>query len=361
MTDVFISYKREDRNYARKIAELLVERGYDVWWDIELLPGDRFADEINEILSNAKVVIVLWTPESIRSNWVKSEASIALSKDILIPICLRSTNIPAPFNTLHSLDLTSWNGVDANAELDIVIKAIEKRIGSPIKTEKVLSAQEVDNALEKSQQEVEFWKSITSAAKPTIDEYQLYIETYGEMGSFTKLAYSRINDLKESSNKGPRFRGKFALASIIIGIVVGGFTIANMLGMFEADDKMRDLKNSVQANAEKTTTKSEEQPLVKYTNLEEGDTLYTRGCSTLNKNGWVNRFKVTNIDKKGIAWGTYESANIQDPNFRTLNYRPKKGANLINLSEVCISGGCYTKETAAFSDLKKWMLSGCPW
>ncbi len=76
MTDIFISYKREDKRYAKIIAEYLVYEGYEVWWDIELLPGERFADEINEVISKAKLIVVLWTPEAIASDWVKAEATV---------------------------------------------------------------------------------------------------------------------------------------------------------------------------------------------------------------------------------------------------------------------------------------------
>ncbi|HIG43264.1 MAG TPA: TIR domain-containing protein [Gammaproteobacteria bacterium] len=45
MNKVFLSYKREDASYASVLAQSLKVRGYDVWWDFELLPGDKFADE----------------------------------------------------------------------------------------------------------------------------------------------------------------------------------------------------------------------------------------------------------------------------------------------------------------------------
>ncbi|MBT3017409.1 MAG: toll/interleukin-1 receptor domain-containing protein [Candidatus Thiodiazotropha sp. (ex Clathrolucina costata)] len=99
MTDIFISYKREDRKRAHAIAEMFVSHGYDVWWDIELLPGQKFADEINSVISKAKAVVVLWTPKSVLSDWVKAEAAIAFDRSILIPAWLEKVTIPAPYNT----------------------------------------------------------------------------------------------------------------------------------------------------------------------------------------------------------------------------------------------------------------------
>jgi hypothetical protein len=37
MTDVFISYAREDRETAAKLAKVLEDQGYSVWWDPVIL------------------------------------------------------------------------------------------------------------------------------------------------------------------------------------------------------------------------------------------------------------------------------------------------------------------------------------
>jgi hypothetical protein len=101
------------------------------------------------------------------------------------------------------------------------------------------------------------------------------------------------------------------------------------------------------------------QPLVKYTNLEMGDLLYTRGCASANRFFWVNRFSVVTIDERGIAWGTSGQAIIGSADFASLNFQ--NAGRGINLSEICVSGGCYTKEAAASSDVKRWLRNGCPW
>ncbi|MFT3728108.1 MAG: toll/interleukin-1 receptor domain-containing protein [Terricaulis sp.] len=61
MADVFISYKREDRARIAPIARVLEERGYTVWWDLELVAGQKWARKIKAELDAAKCVIVAWT------------------------------------------------------------------------------------------------------------------------------------------------------------------------------------------------------------------------------------------------------------------------------------------------------------
>ena len=44
---MFISYAMEDLPAAQKVARLLEDAGWDVWWNRELIAGHRF-DEVIE-------------------------------------------------------------------------------------------------------------------------------------------------------------------------------------------------------------------------------------------------------------------------------------------------------------------------
>lgn len=219
MTDVFISYKREHRNKARALAETLTKRGYEVWWDIELLPGQRFADEINAVLNSAKAAIVLWTPEAVASHWVKSEASIALSREILIPARLTEVEIPAPYNTLHTSDLTSWDGSADAPVLDELLAGVAKLVGKPVPPEVPLSKADIQVALARPQNEVEFWMTVSNKKPQSIAEYIAYIEMYGENASFATLARIRIAEL--TTNRSKRKHIGFTKALTLVGVLVG--------------------------------------------------------------------------------------------------------------------------------------------
>ena len=234
MTDVFISYKREDRARAKAVAEYIVSLGYSVWWDIELLPGEKFAEEINAVLSKTKAVVVLWTPEATKSDWVLSEASIGLKRDILIPAKLQETNIPVPYNIVHTLDLSGWNGNANDSSLSAFEQALKNTIGE-IELQVKRSTSEVQEELVKPEHEVEFWNSIALSATPSIREYELYLEKYGELGSFSNLAVARIAVLQKPVSKVPTLKEVLTVLSVLMGILVGGFTIANMLGYFGSD------------------------------------------------------------------------------------------------------------------------------
>jgi len=97
MNDIFLSYQSKDRPRAKIIAEALEHHGYSVWWDQIIPPGRTFAQVIEEKLDAAKCVIVLWSKESVGSEWVKNEAREGNQRGILIPILIDDVKIPFEF------------------------------------------------------------------------------------------------------------------------------------------------------------------------------------------------------------------------------------------------------------------------
>jgi TIR domain len=75
MSDIFISYKHEDEEAARKIASALEEEGWTVWWDPKLRAGEHFDDAIEHALTAANCVIVLWSEASLKSQYGRDEAT----------------------------------------------------------------------------------------------------------------------------------------------------------------------------------------------------------------------------------------------------------------------------------------------
>jgi len=72
MSDIFISYSKADHALALKLSTFLEAEGWSVWWDKSLAAADLYRDEIMKQLAAARAVITIWTPNSIRSDWVRS-------------------------------------------------------------------------------------------------------------------------------------------------------------------------------------------------------------------------------------------------------------------------------------------------
>lgn len=86
MADIFISYSSRDRALADALAKALKSRGFSVWWDFNLVGGQRFREQIHEQLTAARAVIVIWTEDSVASKWVRDEADEADRLGKLIPL-----------------------------------------------------------------------------------------------------------------------------------------------------------------------------------------------------------------------------------------------------------------------------------
>src|SRR5499433_3736744 len=110
MADIFISYSKADHALALKLSTFLEAEGWSVWWDKSLGAADLYRDEIMKQLAAARAVISIWTPNSIRSDWVRAEAGRAKADGKLIPVKtpdVAYADIPLPFGEMHTENLES--------------------------------------------------------------------------------------------------------------------------------------------------------------------------------------------------------------------------------------------------------------
>jgi adenylate cyclase len=115
MSDVFVSYARADEPQSKRVADALRSDGYEVWRDDELPAHRAYADVIEERLKEAKAVIVLWSHEAAKSQWVRAEADTARSVGTLVQATLDGTIPPLPFNQIQCADLSKWDGSEDNS------------------------------------------------------------------------------------------------------------------------------------------------------------------------------------------------------------------------------------------------------
>jgi hypothetical protein len=108
--DIFISYSREDRPAARHFSECFVKEGFKVWWDAALHSGETFDEVIETELKAAKAVVVLWSPRSVTSRWVRAEATLADRRKKLAPVIIEPCDRPIIFELTHTTDLSCWTG-----------------------------------------------------------------------------------------------------------------------------------------------------------------------------------------------------------------------------------------------------------
>ena len=112
MSDIFISYARSTADQAQRVAEALRGLGYGVWRDDEIPANRAYADVIAERLATAKAVVVIWSAEAAKSEWVRSEAERARAEHKLVQLSVDGARLPMPFDQTQCADLQGWSGED---------------------------------------------------------------------------------------------------------------------------------------------------------------------------------------------------------------------------------------------------------
>lgn len=126
MADVFISYKRERRDHAQRLAVVLEAYGFDVWWDYELIVGPNYTAQLEQQIASAKSLIVLWCSGSRESKFVQDEARLAQRANKLLPARLEQVEPPVGFGMDQSASLIGWTGAPDHAGIDGLVKGVER-------------------------------------------------------------------------------------------------------------------------------------------------------------------------------------------------------------------------------------------
>jgi hypothetical protein len=129
MADVFISYKGEDRTRVEPLVKTLKSKGFNVWWDLNLLPGEKIGSAIQKILNKVSCVIVVWS--TLKSNWVPDEATFGRDHNMLIPVTIDGSEPPLGFQQLLTLDLQAWSGDAGDPLLQKLFLAVRKLLRQP--------------------------------------------------------------------------------------------------------------------------------------------------------------------------------------------------------------------------------------
>jgi len=124
MADVFVSYARVDKARVAPIVAAIEAQGWSVWWDPEIAAGQLFDDQIEAQLAAAKCVLVVWTPTSVASRWVRGEAREAADRGILVPVRFDDARLPMDVRALHTTDLDRWGDNPSSAPFQEVLRAL---------------------------------------------------------------------------------------------------------------------------------------------------------------------------------------------------------------------------------------------
>lgn len=128
MADVFVSYARSDKARVAPLVTAIEAKGWSVWWDPEIDAGQQFDDQIEGELKAAKAVLVVWTPTSVASRWVRGEAREAADRGTLVPVRFDGASLPMDVRAIHTTDLDGWGGDAQSAPFQTLLRSLTAMI-----------------------------------------------------------------------------------------------------------------------------------------------------------------------------------------------------------------------------------------
>lgn len=88
--------------------------------------GKPFSEVIEQELAAARCVIVLWSTESVKSQWVQNEATEGAARGILVPALIDDVRLPLEFRRLHTANLAGGTG-----ELEDLLSSVAALVTAP--------------------------------------------------------------------------------------------------------------------------------------------------------------------------------------------------------------------------------------
>ena len=128
MADVFVSYARSDKARVAPLVAAVEAQGWSVWWDPEITPGQEFDDQIDAEIDKARAVLVVWSPLSVASRWVRGEAREAAERGILVPLRFEQARLPMDVRAIHTTDLDDWGEDPASPPAQEFLRALATMI-----------------------------------------------------------------------------------------------------------------------------------------------------------------------------------------------------------------------------------------
>jgi len=111
---VFVSHSSQDKEVASELAWNLRLFQFEVWYDEwEIAVGDSIVDKVFDGLKASDTLIIVLSPASVQSRWVKEELNTAVMRRIsendicILPVLIETCEVPTPLKHIRYADFRS--------------------------------------------------------------------------------------------------------------------------------------------------------------------------------------------------------------------------------------------------------------
>ncbi|GIF21943.1 hypothetical protein BJ973_002269 [Actinoplanes tereljensis] len=176
MAQAFLSYSSQDSEMAGRLVTDLRKAGLQIWYDADILAGQRWEPLIADQLERADAVIVLISPASLVSKWVRHEWDTALGRSArVIPVLVNGVTtgeLPEELHQLQAVRLTEEDYFRGLRRLVDSVNALGASTALPPPTAGVDVERLVDDAVSRIVERLESagpaTSSVLSDSPPTV-------------------------------------------------------------------------------------------------------------------------------------------------------------------------------------------------
>lgn len=134
MSQIFISYSRNDAVFATRLSNSLIQSGIDVWIDLQdIHAGSKWSNSIQQGLDQSQAMILIVSPDSMASENVSDEWQYFLDhKKPVVPVMLKPTKIHFQLNRIQYIDFNKlrFEAAFEKLELELVRQGIIVNLNS---------------------------------------------------------------------------------------------------------------------------------------------------------------------------------------------------------------------------------------
>ena len=144
----FLSYSRENAEFALKLAQDLRSAQANVWIDqLDIMPGMRWDQAIEKAMEDCVRFMVVLSPDAVDSDNVMDELTYALEEGkSVIPVLYRLCKIPFRLRRIQYVDFTGDYGASLNTLIE-VFNAASQSVKSSAQETKRLGPRNIQGSL----------------------------------------------------------------------------------------------------------------------------------------------------------------------------------------------------------------------
>jgi hypothetical protein len=130
--DIFLSYASDDRSRILPLARALESTGWSVFWDVAgISTGSDWREVLDKEACASRSTVVVWSRASVAKPFVREEAEVARSRNVLVPVRIDAVTPPLGFRSTQYLDLFGWDGAPSAPAFQRLITDLRRLLGEP--------------------------------------------------------------------------------------------------------------------------------------------------------------------------------------------------------------------------------------